>query len=64
MSVLSECEEKVGRYYDDVIFDAEVTRLKEFFPVEYAITARHLRRRIRDVTTVIEIGVAGIDRKG
>jgi hypothetical protein len=24
MSVLSECEEKVGRYYDDVLFDAEV----------------------------------------
>ncbi|HEX2491640.1 MAG TPA: class I SAM-dependent methyltransferase [Blastocatellia bacterium] len=59
MSELSEHEENIGRYYDEVIFDAEVTRLKDFFPVEYAITARHLRRWIRDATTVIEIGVGG-----
>jgi 2-polyprenyl-3-methyl-5-hydroxy-6-metoxy-1,4-benzoquinol methylase len=59
MSVLSEREEDVGRYYDEVIFDAEVTRLKKVFPVEYAITARLLRRWIRDATTVIEIGVGG-----
>jgi len=59
MSELSEHEENIGRYYDEVIFDAEVTRLKDVFPVEYAITARHLRRWIRDATTVIEIGVGG-----
>lgn len=59
MSVLSELEENVGRYYDEAIFDAEVTRLKDFFPVEYAITVRHLRRWIRDATTVIEVGVGG-----
>jgi len=59
VSVLSESEENVGRYYDEVIFDAEVRRLKEFFPVEYAITTRHLRRWIRDATTVIEVGVGG-----
>jgi S-adenosylmethionine-dependent methyltransferase len=59
MSELSEHEENIGRYYDEVIFDAEVTRLKDFFPVEYAITARHLRRWIRDATTVIEVGVGG-----
>jgi len=58
VSALSEREENVGRYYEDVIFDAEVRRLEEFFPVEYAITARHLRR-LRDATTVIEVGVGG-----
>ena len=59
MSVLSELEENVGRYYDEAPFDAEVTRLRDFFPVEYAITVRHLRRWIRDATTVIEVGVGG-----
>jgi 2-polyprenyl-3-methyl-5-hydroxy-6-metoxy-1,4-benzoquinol methylase len=59
MSALSEREEDVGRYYDEVIFDAEVTRLKTVFPVEYAITARHLRRWITGATTVIEVGVGG-----
>jgi len=33
--------------------------LKEFSPVKYAVTVRHLRRRLRDATTVIEIGVGG-----
>jgi hypothetical protein len=51
VSVLSEREENVGRYYDETIFDTEVTRLKKFFPVEYAITVRHLRRRLRDCPT-------------
>jgi 2-polyprenyl-3-methyl-5-hydroxy-6-metoxy-1,4-benzoquinol methylase len=59
VSVLSEREENVGRYYDETIFDTEITRLKEFSPVEYAITVRHLRRRLRDATTVIEVGVGG-----
>ncbi len=59
MSELTEQEASVGRYYDEVIFDAEVTRLKELFPVEYAITARHLRRWIPDGATVAEIGVGG-----
>src|SRR5262245_3551650 len=57
--VLSEREEDVGRYYDESLFDAEVTRLKGFFPVEYSITVRRLRRRLRDATTVIEVGVGG-----
>jgi ubiquinone/menaquinone biosynthesis C-methylase UbiE len=56
---LTEQEERVGRYYDEVIFDAEITRLKELFPVEYAVTARHLRRWIPDGATVAEIGVGG-----
>lgn len=59
VSVLSEREKNVGRYYDETLFDADVTRLKEFSPVEYAITARHLRRWVRDATTVIEVGVGG-----
>jgi hypothetical protein len=50
MSASSEREEDVGRYYDDVNIDAEVIRLKVFFPVAYAITARH--------------SLAGFDRKG
>jgi hypothetical protein len=58
VSALSEREENFGRYYEDVIFDAEVRRLEEFFPVEYAITARHLRR-LRDASTVIGVGVGG-----
>jgi hypothetical protein len=45
MSDLSEQEERVGRYYDDVILEAEITRLEELFPVEYKITARHLQRK-------------------
>ena len=59
MSVLSEREENVGRYYDEVNIDAEVIRLKVFFPVAYASAARHLRRRLRGATTVIEVG-AGV----
>jgi len=59
MRELNEQEESVGRYYDEVIFDAEITRLKEIFPVEYAITARHLRRWIPDGAAVAEIGVGG-----
>lgn len=59
MRELNEQEESVGRYYDEVIFDAEITRLKALFPVEYAITARHLRRWIPDAASVAEIGVGG-----
>ena len=59
MSKLAEREEEVGRYYDEVIFDAEVTRLETLFPVEYAITARHLERWIPEGSTVAEIGVGG-----
>jgi len=59
MKELNEQEESVGRYYDEVIFDAEIARLKTLFPVEYAITARHLRRWIADGASVAEIGVGG-----
>jgi len=57
MRELTEQEEDVGRYYDEVIHDAEIARLQDQFPVEYAIAARHLPRRIPDNATVAEIGV-------
>ncbi len=59
MSKLTEREEEVGRYYDNVIFDSEVTRLEAMFPIEYAITARHLERWIPEGSTVAEVGVGG-----
>ena len=59
MRVLTELEENVGRYYDEVIFDAEIARLHDRFPIEFAITARHLRRWIPDNSVVVEIGVGG-----
>jgi 2-polyprenyl-3-methyl-5-hydroxy-6-metoxy-1,4-benzoquinol methylase len=59
MGELCEQEQHVGWYYDEVIFDAEVTRLKELFPVEYEITARHLKRWIQPGAIVAEIGVGG-----
>jgi len=59
VSKLSEQEERVGRYYDEVIFESEVARLETLFPVEYAITARHLRHWIADGSTVAEVGVGG-----
>ncbi|MGH9836258.1 MAG: class I SAM-dependent methyltransferase [Blastocatellia bacterium] len=59
MSKLTEREEEIGRYYDEVIFESEVTRLETMFPVEYAITARHLERWIPEGSTVAEVGVGG-----
>lgn len=59
MSVLNESEARVGRYYDEVIFEAETRRLEQLFPVELAITARQLARRIPDGATVAEVGVGG-----
>lgn len=52
-------EEEVGRYYDDVIFEAERVRLPRDFPVELAITRRRLERYIPSGATVAEIGVGG-----
>lgn len=59
MSGLTEHEEQVGRYYDEAIFEAESVRLPTQFPVEFAITTRHLRRWIPDGATVAEVGVGG-----
>ena len=52
-------EVEVGRYYDEVIFEAERVRLQRDFPVELAITRRRLERHIPDGATVAEIGVGG-----
>jgi SAM-dependent methyltransferase len=37
---------RVGRYYDEVNFDSEISRLDEMFPIEFAITARVIERFI------------------
>jgi SAM-dependent methyltransferase len=52
-------EEEVGRYYDEVIFEAERVRLPRDFPVELAITRRRLERYIPQDAIVAEIGVGG-----
>ncbi len=56
---MSPGEAEVGRYYDDVIFEAERVRLERDFPVELAITRRRLERHIPDGSMVAEIGVGG-----
>jgi ubiquinone/menaquinone biosynthesis C-methylase UbiE len=58
MSKLSENEEKVGRHYDDAIFEYELMR-SEYCPVEFTITARQLDRWIPGRAIVAEIGVGG-----
>jgi SAM-dependent methyltransferase len=59
MGNLTEQEEQVSRYYDEVIFEAETTRLEQLFPVEFAVTARHLERWIPERAAVAEVGVGG-----
>jgi SAM-dependent methyltransferase len=58
MSNLSEKEEKVGRHYDDAVFEYELMR-SEYCPVEFAITARQFERWIPKRAIVAEIGVGG-----
>ncbi len=50
---------RVGRYYDEVIFDAEITRLNDLFPLELAMTTRYLERYVPAGATVAEVGVGG-----
>jgi len=50
---------RVGRYYDDVIFEAEVTRLRDQFPLELAATSRYIERYVPAGSTVAEVGVGG-----
>ncbi len=50
---------QVGRYYDDVIFDAELDRLNDLFPIEFAMTARYLNRYVPAGAMVAEIGGGG-----
>jgi ubiquinone/menaquinone biosynthesis C-methylase UbiE len=58
MNKLSENEEKVGRHYDDAVFEYELMR-SEYCPVEFTITARQLERWIPGRAIVAEIGVGG-----
>lgn len=57
MSNLDEAQARVARHYNDSIFDFESVRLSQHFPIEFAITARHLNRWIPDGATVADIGV-------
>lgn len=51
--------ERIGRYYDEQIYNEELTRLESLFPVEYAITARAIQRHVAPGATVVEAGVGG-----
>ncbi|SRR5258708_40264602 len=57
--MLSHGEEQVARYYDEQIFEAEVTRLAHDFPVEMRITKRILAKWMRPGMAVAEVGVGG-----
>src|ERR1022692_1051701 len=52
-------EESVARYYDTVIFEAELVRLTRDCPVERAITLRWLERLAPASAEIAEIGVGG-----
>jgi SAM-dependent methyltransferase len=58
MSKLNEKAEKVGRHYDEAVFEYESIR-PEYCPVEFTITARQLERWIPERASVAEIGVGG-----
>jgi S-adenosylmethionine-dependent methyltransferase len=58
MSKLNEKEERVGRHYDDAVFEYELMR-SEYCPVEFTITARQLERWVPERAIVAEIGVGG-----
>jgi ubiquinone/menaquinone biosynthesis C-methylase UbiE len=49
--------QRVARYYDTAIFEAELVRLTRDAPAEYAITRRWLERLVPDGALVAEIGV-------
>lgn len=52
-------DEEIGRYYDEVLFEEELTRLPREFPIELAITLRVLDRHVPPGARVLEIGVGG-----
>ncbi len=47
----------VAQHYNQGGFEYESVRLQEYSPVEFAITARYLKRWIPDRATVVDIGV-------
>lgn len=49
---------RVGDYYDQM-YDAELARLTQYSPIEYAVTARYLERFIPAGSTVADVGVGG-----
>jgi SAM-dependent methyltransferase len=53
--------DRVGDYYDQQIYDAELSRLTKYSPIEYRITARYLERMIPAGALVADIGVGGGD---
>src|SRR5258708_31470849 len=57
--MLSHGEEQVARYYDEQIFEAEVTRLAHDFPVEMRITKRILAKWMRPGMAVAGGGGGG-----
>jgi 2-polyprenyl-3-methyl-5-hydroxy-6-metoxy-1,4-benzoquinol methylase len=58
MSQLDQQQERVARHYD-AISDVEAVRLATQFPVEFAVTARWLRRWVPDGAAVADVGVGG-----
>lgn len=52
-------EERVARYYDTEVFEAELVRLTRDSPVERAITLRWLERLLPANAEAAEIGVGG-----
>ena len=56
---MTENEERVARHYNEVIFEAELNRTVEQFPVELAMTCRHLERHVTPGSVVAEVGVGG-----
>jgi ubiquinone/menaquinone biosynthesis C-methylase UbiE len=57
--MFSSDEDRVARYYDKDIFEAELQRLPREFPIEMEITKRMLARWIPPGAAVAEIGVGG-----
>jgi SAM-dependent methyltransferase len=59
MPPFSEEESKVARHYDETSFQAELVRLPQDSPVEWAVTRRWLGRVARAGDVAAEIGVGG-----
>jgi 2-polyprenyl-3-methyl-5-hydroxy-6-metoxy-1,4-benzoquinol methylase len=55
--MLDRYQISVAQHYNQNIFDYELVRLQEHSPVEFAITARYLRRWVPEQSTVVDVGV-------
>ncbi len=56
MSGLSEVEQAVGKHYDELAYDVELTRLEDRQPVERAMTERYIARFVPDRAVVADVG--------